>query len=44
MAASADFVMGFMCCGLLGLLYLLYQLIQILRELLMVLKDELQDE
>lgn len=43
MSAPA-FILGFSCCGIAVTLYLLYQLVEILRELVEILKQELNDE
>ena len=39
-----EFAAGFMSCGLLIVLYQLNRLIDILRELLLLLKEELKDD
>ena len=39
-----EFAAGFMACGLLIVLYQLNRLIDILRELLLLLKEELKDD
>lgn len=44
MATSFDFYLGFSCLGLAVGLYLLNELIKVLKEVLIVLKEELKDE
>ena len=41
---TSDFVMGFICMGLVGLLYLLSEFIKIFRELITILREELNDD
>ncbi len=43
MTASSDFIVGFMCCGLVVLLYLLYELIELLREFVLILRESLEE-
>ena len=38
------FILGFSTCSLVVALYLLYQLVEILRELLEIIKQELNDD
>lgn len=42
-ALSIDFVLGFSCLGLGVLLYLTYEFIGLFRELLMILRDLLEE-
>ena len=42
-ALSTDFVLGFSCLGLAVLLYLLYEFIGLFRELLMILRELLEE-
>ena len=43
MSTSLDFIMGFICCATVIFLYLLYEFIELLRELIMILREELKD-
>lgn len=43
MTASLDFVLGFSCLGLGILLYLTYEFIGLFRELLMILRELLEE-
>ena len=40
----ASFILGFSTCSIVVALYLLYQLVEILRELLKIIKQELNDD
>ena len=40
----AAFILGFSTCSIVVALYLLYQLVEILRELLEIIKQELNDD
>ncbi len=42
MSTSLDFIMGFILCATVIFLYLLYQFIELLRELIMILREELK--
>lgn len=47
MTVSVDFLVGFMFCATVAALYLLYEFIQVMRELVLILREsleELQDE
>lgn len=43
MSAPA-FILGFSCCSIVVIIYLQYQVVEILRELLEIMKRELNDE
>lgn len=41
--SSIDFVLGFSCLGIIVLLYLAYEFIELFRELLMILRELLEE-
>lgn len=42
--STPAFILGFLSCSIVVALYLLYQLVEILRELVEILKEELNDD
>ena len=42
--STPAFILGFSTCSIMVALYLLYQLVEILRELLEIIKQELNDD
>ena len=42
--STPAFILGFSSCAIVVALYLLYQLVEILRELLEIIKQELNDD
>lgn len=43
MTVSADFLVGFTCCSMVVFLYLLYEFIQVIRELVVILRESLEE-
>ena len=40
---TASFVAGFTCCSMVVFLYLLYELLQVARELVLILRESLEE-
>lgn len=40
---TASFLVGFSCCSIVILLFLLYQLLQVARELVLILRESLEE-
>lgn len=43
MTVSVDFLIGFSCCSMVIFLYLLYEFIQVIKELVLILRESLEE-
>lgn len=43
MTVSFDFLVGFTCCSMAAFLYLLYEFIQVIKELVVILRESLEE-